>query len=211
MEMRERGRYRVAIEGAGFSTLTINLPVPGRFNGVNAALAAVSASNIGIGHAVIEDALEHFEGIERRLELLTRPGVRPVFSDYAHHPTEIEATLQALKEEFPGMAITLIFQPHQHSRTKHFFNDFMRVLQEADRLVLTEVYRQREGEDAELTMNSSLLYEKLKPLMGERVVLIEDKGKIPAYLQREGGSEEVLLFMGAGDIDEVAREFSSEQ
>ncbi len=209
MEMRENGRYRVRIEGEAFSILRIDLPVPGIFNGMNAALAAVSASNIGIRHAVIRDALEHFEGIERRLELLTRRGGHPVYSDYAHHPTEIEATLQALREELPGMIITLIFQPHQYSRTKHFFNDFIRVLQKADRLVLTEVYRQRDGKDADLRVNSSILFEELKPLMGERVALIEDKRKIPVYLRREEGREEVFLFMGAGDIDDVAREFAS--
>jgi UDP-N-acetylmuramate--alanine ligase len=208
-QMRERKGYQLHIHGEGFSEFSADLPVPGIFNVMNASLAAVCASNIGISDAVIRNALEQFKGIERRLELLNHAGDRLIYSDYAHHPTEIKATLQALREEHPGRTITLIFQPHQYSRTSHFFHEFIRVLQEADRLVLTEVYRQRDREGAELEMNSSLLYRKLQSHMGERVTLMSDREKIPAFLDGEAVRDAVVLFMGAGDIDDVAREYAS--
>jgi UDP-N-acetylmuramate--alanine ligase len=165
--------------------------------------------NIGISGAAIRDALEQFKGTERRLELLDRADNRLIYSDYAHHPTEIKATLQALREEHPGRTITLIFQPHQYSRTSHFFHDFISVLQKADRLVLTEVYRQRDRKGAELAMNSLLLYKELQSCMGERVTLIRDRERVPAFLEGEAVRDEVVLFMGAGDIDDVAREYAS--
>ena len=79
----------------------------------------------------------------------------------------------------------------------------------ADRLVLTEVYWQRDREGAELAMNSSLLYKELQSHMGERVILLSDREKIPAFLEGEAVRDEVVLFMGAGDIDDVAREYAS--
>jgi UDP-N-acetylmuramate--alanine ligase len=206
---REGKGYRLHIRGEGFSSFSADLPVPGRFNVMNASIAAVCASNIGISSETIRDALEQFKGTERRLELLSSAGDRLIYSDYAHHPTEIKATLQALEEAHPGRTITLIFQPHQYSRTSHFFHDFIRVLQKADRLVLTEVYRQRDREGAELTMNSSLLYRELQSHMGERVTFMSDRERIPAFLEGEAEADEVVLFMGAGDIDEVAREYAS--
>lgn len=208
-QMRERKGYRLHIHGEGFSDFSADLPVPGKFNVMNASLAAVCASNIGISGAVIRDALEQFKGTERRLELLNSADDRLIYSDYAHHPTEIKATLQALREEHPGRTIALIFQPHQYSRTSHFFHELISVLQMADRLVLTEVYRQRDREGAELAMNSSLLYRELQSHMGERVILLSDREKIPAFLEGEAVRDEVVLFMGAGDIDDVAREYAS--
>jgi UDP-N-acetylmuramate--alanine ligase len=208
-QMRERQGYRLHIHGEGLSEFSADLPVPGKFNVMNASLAAVCASNIGISSTVIRDALEQFKGTERRLELLDRADDRLVYSDYAHHPTEIKATLQALREEHPGKTITLIFQPHQYSRTNHFFHEFISVLQKADRLVLTEVYRQRDREGAELVMNSSLLYKELQSHMGGRVTLIRDREEMPAFLEGEAVRDEVVIFMGAGDIDDIAREYAS--
>jgi UDP-N-acetylmuramate--alanine ligase len=208
-QMRERKGYRLHIHGEGFEEFSADLPVPGNFNVINASLAAVCALNIGISGVAIRDALEQFKGTERRLELLDHADDRLIYSDYAHHPTEIKATLQALREEHPGRNITLIFQPHQYSRTSHFFHEFISVLQKADRLVLTEVYRQRDRKGAELAMNSSLLYKELQSCMGERVTLISDRERVPAFLDGEAVRDEVVLFMGAGDIDNVAREYAS--
>ena len=201
--------YRFEIYGEGFHDFSVHLPIPGAFNVLNASLAAVCARNLGINTSEIVDALEQFRGTRRRLELLKQYGNTLIYSDYAHHPTEIMATLQALREKHAGTGITLVFQPHQYSRTEHFFKEFVDALQLADRLLLTEVYRQRDSEGAELSMNSSILYKELKPHMQDRAVLVDDKNDIHTLLQREEALDGVIVFMGAGDIDDVAREFAN--
>jgi len=208
-QVREGKGYRFHIHGEGFHEFSVDLPIPGAFNVMNASLAAVCACNLGIDAEKIRDALEHFKGTRRRLELLTETCDRLIYSDYAHHPTEIRVTLQALREEYPGRNITLVFQPHQYSRTSHFFKEFIEVLQLADRLVLTEVYRQRDRAGAELSMNSSLLYKELESHMHGRVKLMDDRNNIFSFLQSEEAVNEVIVFMGAGDIDDVAREYAS--
>jgi UDP-N-acetylmuramate--alanine ligase len=200
-----RGRYGLRIFREGERLLYAELPVPGQFNCMNAALAAVWALGLGIDAAVIVEALENFQGTERRLELVATLRGIPVYSDYAHHPTEIERTLRALREEHAARSITLVFQPHQYSRTAHFFEEFVRVLGEADRLVLTGVYRQRDREDAHLSMNSALLYEKLESAMKGRIVLIEDRAEVLDHVRATLRDGQVLVFMGAGDIDDLAR------
>ena len=208
-QVREGKGYRLHIQGEGFHEFSADLPIPGAFNVMNASLAAVCAYNLGIKAAEIRDALERFKGTKRRLELLTETCERSIYSDYAHHPTEIRATLQALREKHTGRTITLVFQPHQYSRTSYFFKEFIDVLQMADRLVLTEVYRQRDREGAELSMNSTLLYKELEAHMPGRVMLIDDRSSIYSSLQGEETGDEVIVFMGAGDIDDVAREYAS--
>ena len=158
---------------------------------------------------VIVNALERFRGSSRRLELLKQTGNTAIYSDYAHHPTEIIATLQALREKHPGKSITLVFQPHQYSRTEHFFKEFVDALQMADRLLLTEVYRQRDSEGAELSMNSSVLYKELKSFMHDRATLVDETNDIHTLIQREVALDGVIVFMGAGDIDDVARELAN--
>jgi UDP-N-acetylmuramate--alanine ligase len=201
--------YRFTIHGEGFRDFTAFIPIPGVFNVMNASLAAVCSRMLGIGESVIRSALEQFKGTGRRLELLRQDDHLWIYSDYAHHPTEIEATLQALKERHPQQTLTLVFQPHQYSRTSHFFKEFVDVLQGADRLVLTEVYRQRDKEGAELLMNSEILYRELRRDMSGRIVLVHNRNSLHSYLHAENSIDGVVVFMGAGDIDDVARTFAA--
>jgi UDP-N-acetylmuramate--alanine ligase len=199
--LRTGGLYSMRLFQQSNSVLKVDLPVPGRFNCINSALAAVCALNVGIDVKVIEKALGDYSGTERRLERIGDIQSNPVFSDYAHHPTEISVTLRALRELFPRKRLVTIFQPHQYSRTASFLMEFLKVLQDTDFLVLTEVFRQRETAKTDSSVKSAVLYEKLREVMGERVVLIEDKGKIVPYLQRNDFENSVIIFMGAGDIN----------
>jgi UDP-N-acetylmuramate--alanine ligase len=207
-EKGEDGRYVMHVKRGGAELVSVHLPVPGRFNCINAAMPAVWALEFGVEPALITDALGSFQGTLRRLEQLGYLGGSPVYSDYAHHPTEIEASLSALREMHRGREITLVFQPHQYSRTGHFFTDFVRVLADADRIILTEVYRQRDVENAHLSMGSAALFRELERKMGDRVVFVEGKDQIPNHLRATSSNREVIVFMGAGDIDAVARKFA---
>ncbi len=206
-KLRTVGLYTMRLYQQRIELLKVNLPLPGRFNCINAALAAVCALNVGIDVKVIEEALGDYGGTERRLERLGNMKKNPVFSDYAHHPTEIRLTLRALREQFPRKRIVTIFQPHQYSRTASFLMEFFEALQETDFLVLTEVFRQREQKKTDTTIRSAVLYEKLQEVMDDRVVLIEDKGEIVPYLQRNDFENSVIIFMGAGDINLYADEY----
>jgi UDP-N-acetylmuramate--alanine ligase len=206
---RTGGLYTMRLFQQSNRLLRVDLPIPGRFNCINAALAAVCALNIGIDVKVIEGALEDYSGTERRLERLDNMKKNPVFSDYAHHPTEIRLTIQALREQFPLKRIVTIFQPHQYSRTASFLTEFFEVLQATDILVLTEVFRQRDQEKMDVTVKSAVLYEKLREVMDDRVVLIEDKGEIIPYLQSNDFENSVIIFMGAGDINLYADAYVS--
>ena len=209
-QKRKGGMYTMHLAKGLEELLCVDLPLPGRFNCINAGLTAAWALEIGIKAPVIIDALRAFRGTQRRLEHLGDVGGVTVYSDYAHHPTEIEGSLLALRETHCRRRIALVFQPHQYARTAHFFGEFVKVLAGADRLVLTEVYRQRDREDAHVSVSGVTLYEALKRVMGEHVVFIEKKEDINPYLQDERANLEVLIFMGAGDIDTVAREFVSQ-
>jgi UDP-N-acetylmuramate--alanine ligase len=205
----ETGGYRFQLHGAICRGFSVDLPVPGAFNVINASLAAVCAMNIGIDAQTVGEALGQFKGSSRRLELLKHSGETLIYSDYAHHPTEIRVSLQALRERHPGKAITLVFQPHQYSRTSYFFHEFAEVLKLADRLILTEVYRQRDKPGSDFSVNSAALFREIEPHMRGRIALLDDRSTIQTSLQEENLPDGITLFMGAGDIDAVARAYAA--
>jgi UDP-N-acetylmuramate--alanine ligase len=208
-ERGEGARYVMRLTEKGRELIRVCLSVPGRYNCMNAAMPAIWALKQGIQPSVIIDALGSFQGTRRRLELLGEQGGVAVYSDYAHHPTEIAGTLATLREMHSGKDVTLVFQPHQHSRTRHFFRDFVNVLAGADRLILTGVYRQRDTEKDLLSVGSGDLYRELKRKMGDRVELVERKEEITGHLFTSPAAPGVLVFMGAGDIDSIARDVAS--
>lgn len=212
-------QYRVRSEGRGggcysmelfrecVSILRADLPVPGFFNCLNSALAAVCALNIGIDGAVVTSALEEFKGTERRFDYLGTVKGNPVYSDYAHHPTEIRSFLEAMRERHPSRKVAAVFQPHQYSRTAHFFNEFIDALKEADFLLLTEVYRQRDSEESVKSVSGADLYRAMQGVMGERVAFVAGNEELIPAIEELHVRNGVYAFMGAGDIDSIARGF----
>ncbi|HUG22213.1 MAG TPA: UDP-N-acetylmuramate--L-alanine ligase, partial [Albitalea sp.] len=131
---------RTGREGA----LPVTLNLPGVHNVRNALAAVAVADELEIDDAAVQHALAGFDGIDRRCQVLgeiaTAAGEVLFIDDYGHHPTEIAATLEALRASWPGRRLVLVFQPHRYSRTRELLDDFARVLSSADALVLTEVY-----------------------------------------------------------------------
>ena len=122
--------------------MTLNLP--GTHNVRNALAAIAVASELGIADAAILRALAAFQGIDRRLQhiadVATAVGVVSIVDDYGHHPTEVAATLEAVRQGYPGRRLVLAFQPHRFTRTRDLIDDFGKVLSGADVLCVTEVY-----------------------------------------------------------------------
>ena len=178
------------------------MPVPGNHNRMNAAAALAVAEILKIPSNVAQTALTQFKGTWRRLEKNgeTSEGVI-IYDDYAHHPTEIKASLEALRELYPSNKITVIFQPHLYSRTKALFGDFAKSFKGADRVLVLPIYFAREEPDESITS------EKLAKAISENG---EDARAFSTFpLAEEAvkalnlGSKEVFVSMGAGEAHKV--------
>ena len=153
--------------------------------------------------------MSSYKGTWRRFDIkkykIPETGVKfTILNDYAHHPTEIKATLEAAKEKFPKKEIIVVFQPHQYQRTFYLFNDFVKVLSRAplDRLVIVDVYdvAGREQESIKKAVSSEKLVEKIKNKRKEEIIYIPTIKKAAEFLTKNLKGGEVVIVMGAGDI-----------
>jgi UDP-N-acetylmuramate--alanine ligase len=201
--------YEVVRARQAVLPVTINLP--GRHNVLNSLAAVAVSSELGIGDEAIQRALLNFQGIERRLQQLGDirwPGGRAtVIDDYGHHPTEIAATLDAVRQGWPGRRIVLAFQPHRYSRTRDLLDDFAHVLGTADVLLVTEVYAAGEapiaGADGRAICRAVRSRGLVEPIFVKRVE------ELAISLRRVLRDADVVLTMGAGNIGAVAHELKT--
>jgi UDP-N-acetylmuramate--alanine ligase len=183
---------------------TIELPIPGQHNVLNALAAVGVGLSLRIDFDTITRALAGFEGVHRRFERLGHWRGAVVVDDYAHHPTEVAATLQAARQSFPDGRVFAVFQPHLFSRTQDQAEEFGRALLAADMTVITDVYPSREkpipGVTGELVVDAALR-------SGHRNVHYCPAWKdAPALLRDEVGPGDVVLTMGAGDVNRLAQQ-----
>lgn len=181
------------------------LSVPGAHNRMNAAVALAVTDILGVKESDAIKSLSEFSGTWRRLEKKgeTKEGTI-IYDDYAHHPTEIKASLQALRELYPvGVKkITVLFQPHLYSRTKALFDDFAKSFKEADNIMLLPIYFAREAVDE--SVSSAKLAEAIK-LAGENATAFSDfESAERAVSDLKLGSKDVFVTMGAGEAYKVA-------
>lgn len=178
---------------------TIELSVPGLHNVSNAVAAAALALEMGIEFPVIAAALHAFGGTVRRFEYKGSLGGITIIDDYAHHPTEITASLQAA-QNYPHDRIVCVFQPHTYSRTKAFLDEFARALSLADVVVLADIYAARETDT--LGISSLDLLHKLEDL-GTESYYFPCFDDIENFLLKNCINGDLLITMGAGDILQV--------
>ncbi|MGH8285677.1 MAG: UDP-N-acetylmuramate--L-alanine ligase [Steroidobacteraceae bacterium] len=198
--------------GEDDSPLPVTVNLPGSHNVLNALAAIAVASEIGIDSAAIQRALAGFQGIERRLQhvadVKTAAGRITIIDDYGHHPTEIAATLEALRQGYPGRRLVLAFQPHRYTRTRDLLDDFAKVLSTADALVVSEVYPAGEapiaGADGRAICRAIRTRGQVEPVFVER---IEELAGALADLIRDG---DVVVTMGAGHINAVSHALPSQ-
>lgn len=180
-------------------TFTISLRVPGTHNLYNALAAIALTDKLGVDRNIALDALRVFVGSKRRFEYKGALGDIAVIDDYAHHPTEIEATLTAA-QNYPHHEIWCVFQPHTFTRTKAFMDDFAKALSIADHVVLADIYPARETDN--LGISSRDLADKIA-LLGTDVHYFSSFGEIENFLLENVIHNDMLITMGAGDIVKV--------
>jgi len=198
--------YDVVRPSGGPLQVTVNLP--GTHNVLNSLAAIVVASELGIADAAIQRALANFQGIDRRLQHIadvdTAAGRITIVDDYGHHPTEVTATLEALRQGYPGRRIVLAFQPHRYTRMRDLIDDFSKALSVADALLITEVYAAGEmpiaGADGRAVCRAVRGRGLVEPVFVEKV---EDLAESLADVIRDG---DVVITMGAGHITNISHE-----
>ena len=181
----------------------ILLQVPGRHNVLNALAAATVATLLHVPVAAIADGLRAFHGATRRQEILGEAplegGTVLVMDDYAHHPTEIRATLDALRGAYPQRRLVAIFQPHLYSRTRDFLGQFAEALAAADALIVTDIYAARETA-IEGVRASDIVNLAQKLHAAAPIFYLPDKAAIPGALAALARPGDLTVFLGAGDI-----------
>lgn len=184
----------------------VKMVLPGEHNVMNAMAATSAAMELGVSFESCKKVLESFTGIWRRFERVGTFNGAEVISDYGHHPTAIESTVAAAREFFPGRKIILCFQPHQHSRTKELMDDFVRSLKLADETIVTEIYGVAGRTDDHQVSSRDIVDRILENDAYAKVEYAESFAEVTDMLTRTVRKKDILIIMGAGDIDDLARE-----
>ncbi|PWQ98737.1 UDP-N-acetylmuramate--L-alanine ligase [Leucothrix arctica] len=194
------------VERRDKETLSIELNMPGEHNVQNALAAIAVAAEVGVSDEAIQSGLAKFQGVGRRFyvhgDLATENGKVMLVDDYGHHPTEMAATMKAVKTAWPNRRMVVLFQPHRFTRTRDLFEDFAAVLSESDVLLLLDVYAASEepipGADGRSLSRAIRNRGKVDP------VFIADNNDILENLKHQLQDGDVLLTLGAGSVGAIS-------
>jgi len=179
----------------------IKLGIAGLHNVENATAAIEAALLVGVDPQLIKNALASFKGVKRRFEYIVKSKEHIYIDDYAHHPEELRAAISSIRKLYPGKKLTTIFQPHLFTRTRDFADGFAEVLDLSDELIILDIYPAREmpieGVNAEMILERMKLWNKRKCGKQETVDLVQIE------------KPELLLTVGAGDIDQLVQPLKS--
>ncbi|MBO5208550.1 MAG: UDP-N-acetylmuramate--L-alanine ligase [Lachnospiraceae bacterium] len=176
-----------------------SLHVPGIHNVYNAIAAIATAKLLGVEQSIIVKALSDFSGTDRRFEYKGQVNGFTIIDDYAHHPTEITATLKAVKN-YPHKTTWCVFQPHTYTRTKAFLSDFAKALTLADKVILADIYAAREKDT--LGISSRTLQEEIQQL-GKECYYFPSFSEIENFILKNCTKDDLLITMGAGDVVKI--------
>ena len=196
------GRFRFEIRRFGRRLCDVRLPVPGEHNVLNALAAAALAYENGLSADQISAGLGSFRGLHRRLEMLGTWRGATLIDDYAHHPTEVTAALTAVRQMFPRARVWCVFQPHQASRTARLLDELAASLQDADRVLVAEIFRAREGDPQPGEVTAADLARRAAGL-GVEVLPGHADDEILETLETQLAPGDVLVTLGAGDVGKL--------
>jgi UDP-N-acetylmuramate--alanine ligase len=199
----ERGLYSLDVEYGGVGFCSLRLSIAGLHNVYNALAAAALLHNAGMAPGDIADHLGSFKGARRRMTLRGQLGGVTVVDDYAHHPTEIQVTLRALREQYLPRRLICVFQPHQYSRTRFLLKDFARSFAAADQVIVPDIYFVRDSARERDYISSDDLVAQIR-LHGGAADYLRTLDEIVGRLERQLRPGDLVVTMGAGNIWEVA-------
>jgi UDP-N-acetylmuramate--alanine ligase len=197
----EIGGTQFTLIHAGEKVGQVRILLPGSHNVLNSLAAIAVVHELGVDFEHVREALASFHGVARRFQLLGEQGGVIVVDDYAHHPTEIQATLKAARERFPEAEIWAVFQPHTFSRTRTLMGALVESFQDADHVIVTEIFASREALDPDLSGDVVA-----KRIQHRDVRFIGDLSKAAETLAREVVPGSVVLTLSAGDGNLVGKQ-----
>ncbi len=195
-----RGGFDFICQPSNLPTCKLSLQVPGKHNILNALAVLSAIAYLGLPLDKAAQALGEFSGTGRRFELLGEANNIAIFDDYAHHPTEIRATLAAARARYPEKRIWAVWQPHTYSRTQMLFDEFTQAFDDADNVIVTEIYASRE---AKQDFSSKQVVEAMSHPAAK---FIADLMDVSNYLIEHLHPNDVLLVLSAGDANEISAE-----
>ncbi|MBI5725433.1 MAG: UDP-N-acetylmuramate--L-alanine ligase [Planctomycetes bacterium] len=201
----DRGRYRFQVLLGGKKFCKIAMAIPGLHNLYNGLAATAILHNAGVPAEKIGELIGHFTGARRRMTLKAQLGGITVLDDYAHHPTEIQVTLRAIREYFQPGRLICVFQPHQHSRTRFLLKDFARSFAMADEVIVPDIFFVRDSAMEKDHISSRDLVAQIR-LNGGSAMYLSRFDEIVQHLRGQLKPGDLVVTMGAGNIWEVADE-----
>jgi UDP-N-acetylmuramate--alanine ligase len=194
----EDGRVKFIVSRRGELLGEVNLSLPGKHNVYN-ALAAISVGlELEIPFRTIRTALNSFQGVQRRMQFKGEGKGITVMDDYGHHPTEIRATLSAIKEGWPDKRLVVLFQPHRYSRTLTLISEFKTCFHQADYLIMTEIYAANEPPDNRIS--GEILLDEVKKYGQRNTGFVSSVADLAEALLPELKEGDLVLTLGAGNI-----------
>ncbi|MDY7025480.1 MAG: UDP-N-acetylmuramate--L-alanine ligase [Pseudomonadota bacterium] len=188
--------------------LPVTLNIPGQHNILNALAAITVCSDEGVSDIAIRKALADFQGVGRRFQVYdgcqTEQASFTLVDDYGHHPTEIDVTLKAARQVWPERRIVTLFQPHRYTRTQELYDDFVNVLNQADQLIILDVYAA--GESPIAGADSKSLCRSLRSRGRLEPIYVSDIESLNTVLERQLKSDDVLIMQGAGSVGKLAQQ-----
>lgn len=195
--------YGLSAEVYNISKLNYELGVLGEHNRLNALSVIALADYLGIDSKVIEETLKNFHGAKRRMEFKGSINGTKIFDDYGHHPTEITATISAIKEKYADKQLTVVFWPHQYKRIKPLMKNFAEAFAKADRVILKPIFLVP-GRDEKLDISS----ENITTLIGDKAQVIETDTEIVEHLKGSLNEDCVLLTIGIPPVYKIAEQLA---
>ncbi len=181
----------------------VTCPLPGKYNIYNCLASLLVSLTLGLNFHQSRDHLSSFQGTKRRFQKIGEVSSIIILDDYAHHPTEIRSVLQAAK--LLKKRIIAVFQPHRYTRTKLLLPAFTRAFTDVDLLVLTKIYPA--GESSQPGISGQRLFEEIKSKKGSSVYFFPTQKEILDFLKKEVTEEDLLITLGAGDINSLGKKF----
>jgi len=192
----------------GKPVATIRLAIPGLHNLYNATIALAACNAAGADLEKAAAAIGRFTGVDRRMTPMGSYRGATLVDDYGHHPTEIAATLKALRERYRPARLICVFQPHQHSRTRTLLDDFATCFKGADLAIIADIYSVRDSAEEKRLTSSKMVVERINAA-GSKAMHIATFPQIVEYLKQNATDGDLILTIGAGNVCDVARELAN--